>query len=263
MLNSKKIDSLIEISKEAGNSIMDIYKTNFDYEMKEDDSPLTLADKTSNEIICQSLKKLTPDIPILSEENSDIPYNERIKWRKYWLVDPLDGTKEFIKKNDEFTTNIALICKNRPVFGIIHIPAKNETFWGQEDKGSYSLAGDNKNEIKKTKVTENKDGPLRIVTSKSHPSIQLKELLRKLDNYELINVGSSIKFCLVASGKADCYPRLGPTCEWDIAAGDAILKFAGGSILNLDGTDVDYNKKSLLNSHFIAAGKRSISLELF
>ena len=148
-IKSVLIEQLIEISKEAGKAILEVYNTNFDYKIKEDSSPLTKADTLSNHIIFKGLKALTPDIPILSEESSNIPYHERSKWNQYWLIDPLDGTKEFIKKNGEFTTNIALIYENRPIFGMIHVPASNEILWGSKEMGGYHLKGDSLSNIKK------------------------------------------------------------------------------------------------------------------
>ena len=172
------IKQLIEISEEAGKAILEVYNSDFDYETKEDLSPLTRADTLSNNIICERLKVLTPEIPILSEENSNIPFDVRTLWKQYWLVDPLDGTKEFIKHNGEFTVNIALIKNNRPIFGVIHVPVSNETYWGLEKKGSY-LIDKNSNEIK-INVSINPNSPLRIVTSRSHPSNELISCLEKI-----------------------------------------------------------------------------------
>ena len=153
-LDQEYIKKLIKISKKAGDAIMDIYESEFDVNFKSDQSPLTKADILSNKIICQYLKKITPDIPILSEESSTIPYHERSKWNQYWLIDPLDGTKEFIKKNGEFTTNIALIKRNRPVFGMIHAPAINQTFWGGENMNSFYLRGSNLSNMREINVSE-------------------------------------------------------------------------------------------------------------
>ena len=169
-LDQEYIKKIIKISKNAGDAIMDIYESEFDVNFKSDQSPLTKADIASNKIICQSLKKITPDVPILSEESSDIPYHERSKWNQYWLIDPLDGTKEFIKKNGEFTTNIALIYENRPIFGMIHVPASNEIFWGSKEAGAYHLSGDSLSNKKKISVSKEKKDNLRIVSSRSHPS---------------------------------------------------------------------------------------------
>lgn len=256
-IDEENIQKLIGISKDAGYEIMDIYNTNFEVVSKDDQSPLTKADILSNKIICDSLKRITPNIPILSEESSTISFHDRSKWSYYWLVDPLDGTKEFVNKNGEFTTNIALIKNNAPIFGIIHVPSRNETYWGSKCEGSFMLANDN---IKKSlRVRSSKpNSELRIVSSRSHPSGDLKLLLEKLDNYELVGIGSSLKFCLIAKGEADCYPRLGPTCEWDTAAGEIIAISAGADVVTLDDMPLDYNKKDLLNPYFLVSNNQEI-----
>jgi len=260
-IQSDLVEQLIELSKEAGKAILEVYNTNFDYQLKEDLSPLTRADTLSNNIICERLKALTPETPILSEENSDIPFNVRSQWNQYWLVDPLDGTKEFINKNGEFTVNIALIERSTPILGIIHIPVSNETYWGSVNNGSF-FSKSNSKPIK-INVSENPESPVRILISKSHQSNSLKKLLAIIDDYKVINKGSSLKFCLVASGKADVYLRLGPTSEWDTAAGEAIVKYAGGYILTADGKMMSYNQKdNLLNPDFIVSGNKSFISKL-
>lgn len=258
------IRKLIKISKDAGQGIMDIYESEFDVNIKSDHSPLTKADILSNKIICQSLKKLSPDVPILSEESSKIPYDQRLKWKQYWLIDPLDGTKEFIKKNGEFTTNIALIYQNRPIFGMIHVPARNEFFWGSKEIGAYHLSGDSYSNKKNIRVSKKKaGGELRIVSSRSHPSGDLKTLLDKIEIFKLKSVGSSLKFCLIAQGKADCYPRLGPTSEWDTGAGQIIAESAGAIVVNLKNKPIQYNKgDGFLNPNFIAASSKDLIEEL-
>ena len=258
-IKSELIEQLIEISKDAGKAILEVYNSNFGHQIKEDLSPLTKADTLSNNIICERLKVITPDIPILSEENSDIPFNIRSSWEQYWLVDPLDGTKEFIKKNGEFTVNIALIENNTPIFGIIHVPVTNETYWGSNTKGSFYIKGNNQ----KTKLCVEKKirSQVRIVASRSHPSKMLDTLLEEIGEYKIITKGSSLKFCLIAKGQADIYPRLGPTSEWDIAAGHAIVKFAGGSLLTIDGESMQYNlTENNLNPYFVVASREDIAL---
>jgi len=258
-IKSELIEQLIEISKDAGKAILEVYNSNFGHQIKEDLSPLTKADTLSNNIICERLKVITPDIPILSEENSDIPFNIRSSWEQYWLVDPLDGTKEFIKKNGEFTVNIALIENNTPIFGIIHLPVTNETYWGSSTKGSFYIKGNNQ----KTKLCVEKKirSQVRIVASRSHPSKMLDTLLEEIGEYKIITKGSSLKFCLIAKGQADIYPRLGPTSEWDIAAGHAIVKFAGGSLLTIDRESMQYNRtENNLNPYFVAASSEDIAL---
>ena len=245
------IDAVVDISKEAGKAILEIYYSDFNFSIKKDSSPITKADQISHQIITQKLRLLTPNIPILSEEDSDIPFNERSKWKKYWLVDPLDGTKEFIKKNGEFTVNIALIDNHLPVLGIIYVPVSNQTYWGSINLGSFYIQGNS--EAIQIYVSQNSNNPLTIATSASHPSKNLSTLLEKIKNYKIIKKGSSIKLCLVASGEADVYLRLGPTSEWDIAAGDAIIKFAGGNIVSISGEPLSYNlEESFLNPQFIA-----------
>jgi 3'(2'), 5'-bisphosphate nucleotidase len=258
-IKSELIEQLIEISKDAGKAILEVYNSNFGHQIKEDLSPLTKADTLSNNIICERLKVITPDIPILSEENSDIPFNIRSSWEQYWLVDPLDGTKEFIKKNGEFTVNIALIENNTPIFGIIHVPVTNETYWGSNTKGSFYIKGNNQ----KTKlcVEKNIRSQVRIVASRSHPSKMLDALLEEIGEYKIITKGSSLKFCLIAKGQADIYPRLGPTSEWDIAAGHAIVKFAGGSLLTIDRKSMQYNlTENNLNPYFVVASREDLAL---
>ena len=260
-MDKQKIYSLIKIAKDAGFSIMEIYNTNFDHEKKSDNSPITIADLSSNEIICKSLKNLTPDIPILSEENAYVAFKERSSWNEYWLIDPLDGTKEFIKKNGEFTVNIALIKNHEPVFGLIYAPALEQIFWGCEDHGSFMRSC--QNETKKLISSSEVSFPIRIVSSRSHKSKDLSEFLNNLDDYTENSLGSSLKLCLIASGQADLYPRFGKTSEWDIAAGHAIIKFAGGLITDMLGNDVKYNlKKDLINPNFFAACTHSLAQKM-
>ena len=253
-LYKDELNKLIEISINAGRAIMDIYKTDFNFEKKSDQSPLTAADLCSHEIISDSLSKLSPKIPILSEESLDIPMSERSSWDEYWLIDPLDGTKEFINRNGEFTTNIALIKKNRPIFGIIHAPCLNQTYWGGESIGSYYLEGDLNSDIQKINTSPKSNQEIKIVCSRSHPSDDLKYILRMIGDHKKLSIGSSLKFCIIAKGEADCYLRLGPTSEWDTAAGEAIIRSSGGTVKAIDGSNLKYNKSdSILNPSFIAA----------
>ena len=257
-IKSELIEQLIEISKEAGKAILEVYNTNFDYQIKEDLSPLTKADTISHNIICERLKVLTPDIPILSEENSDIPFNIRSLWKQYWLVDPLDGTKEFIKRNGEFTVNIALINNNEPVFGIIYIPVTNHLFWGSKVHGAYEI----KNGMNQRKIHVSTKNTKKVAASRSHSNTEINNFLEKLDTYTIVNMGSSLKFCLIANGEIDIYPRLGSTSEWDIAAGEVILRSAGGCIIDLEGKNILYNKKNIINPSFIAASNLNIAEEI-
>ena len=258
ILNEQLISSTVEIAKLAGEGITEIYNSDFDYQLKTDLSPITAADNLSHIIITKRLKILTPEIPVLSEENCDIPYKIRANWTKYWLVDPLDGTKEFIKRNGEFTVNIALIENNTPIFGVIHLPVTSETYWGTQVNGSFYSSGNN--DVKEIRVSENHQNPIRLVASRSHPSEMLNSLLKKIVDYEIIEVGSSIKFCHIASGQADCYPRFGPTSEWDTAAGEAIVSSAGGHVVAASGNSMKYNvKEEYLNPNFIVSNGKIIS----
>lgn len=248
------INQLIEISKDAGKAIMDIYKDAdlsnvVDY--KGDDSPLTLADKASNEVIIKELNRLFPDIPVMSEEIAQASYETRKNWNKFFCVDPLDGTKEFIKKNGEFTVNIALIENGLPVLGIIYVPVKDITYAGSKE-GAFKLEGDAKTIIK----INNKETQRIAVRSKSHAAQEEETLLEKYDVTDTISVGSSLKFCMVAEGKADIYYRHGPTMEWDTAAGQAVVQGAGGKVYKGAGEKelFTYNKENLLNSSFLVLG---------
>jgi 3'(2'), 5'-bisphosphate nucleotidase len=250
------LDSVIEIAKMAGERILDIYNDAdlsevVDY--KADDSPLTLADKASNEVIVPGLKAAYPLIPILSEESKQIPYEERKNWKTFWLVDPLDGTKEFIKKNGEFTVNIALIHDGLPMLGVIYVPAKDITYFGVNNEDAFKQEGD----AKPANISVNNKSRNRIaVRSRSHASPEEDELLEKYGVTDSISVGSSLKFCMVAEGKADIYYRHGPTMEWDTAAGHAILAAAGGRVFkgNEAKEPFTYNKQDLLNPSFLCLG---------
>ena len=262
LVNRDNINKLIEISIDAGEAIMDIYKSDFDFKKKNDKSPLTVADICSHEIILDSLYKLDPKIPILSEESSDIPYAERSSWNEYWLIDPLDGTKEFINRNGEFTVNIALIKNNKPIIGVIHSPVLQETYWGSKIDGSYFIKNQSQPEM--INVSPQQGGTLRVLASRSHMSDELNQVLSKRNDTKIIKMGSSLKFCLIAKGEADIYPRYGPTSEWDIAAGHAIVKFAGGTINSLCGNKLRYNvKDSVINPSFIVSNSKKLSEEFF
>ena len=250
-IKSELIEQLIEISKEAGKAIVEVYNTNFDYQIKEDLSPLTKADILSHNIIVNRLEQLTPKLPILSEEGADIPLSIRSDWKEYWLIDPLDGTKEFLKKNGEFTVNIALIENNTPVMGVVYAPVKNKLWYGLKNHGSY-IINKNQEPIKISK--EEPSGEIiKIVSSRSHANNEkLKNYLKKFKKFEIVSMGSSIKMCLVADGSAHYYPRFGPTMEWDTGAAHAVVKYANGNIYNIDtNKELTYNKENLLNPGFI------------
>ena len=246
--------SVITLSKEAGSEILEIYNSNnkkIDVELKDDLSPLTIADKTSNKIILNKLKKLTPDIPILSEEEKNIEYSTRKKWNKFWLVDPLDGTKEFIKHNGEFTVNIALIKDHAPIMGVVYAPVLQTVWYGSIDCGSFIMKKESEPQKLTAKRLDKKI--MKIVSSRSHANNpKLEQYLKQFEKYELIKMGSSIKMCLVADGSAHYYPRFGPTMEWDTGAAHCVVKYAGGNIFDIDtDKELQYNKKNLLNPGFI------------
>lgn len=255
LLNDVNLNALIEIAKTAGQAILEIYKKDFDVEYKADNSPLTEADKRSNEIIVAGLNKLCPDIPVLAEESKQIPYEKRKNWDLLWLVDPLDGTKEFIKRNGEFAVNIALIEKNKPVFGIIHSPVLNVTYYAIKNKGCYRINHDRTVDKLKASNLITKD-KITIVGSRSHESKELREFVDKIrneyDEVKFISAGSSLKMCRIAEGTADIYPRLGPTMEWDIASGHIIINESGKKVYQFDSeSEITYNKPSLVNGNFI------------
>jgi 3'(2'), 5'-bisphosphate nucleotidase len=250
------LQPVLEIAHGAGRRILEIYQSDFAVEAKEDRSPLTEADMASHREIVAGLKRLTPDIPVLSEESGQIPYEERCRWQEYWLVDPLDGTKEFIKRNGEFTVNIALISDGRTVLGVVHVPVKDTDYYGAEGTGARRRIGDAAPEpIRVSRVGE---GPIRVVGSRSHRGSSLDGYLARLGDHEMVPMGSSLKLCLVAAGDADVYPRLGPTCEWDTAAAQGVVEAAGGQVVDLDGQPLRYNTKmEYLNPFFIAYGDGS------
>ncbi len=249
------ISKIAEIAKNAGAAIMSIYAGDHSVEFKDDKSPLTAADKASHEVIMAGLTTHFPDIPILSEEGKEIPYEDRKGWKRFWLVDPLDGTKEFIKRNGEFTVNIALIEGNAPVLGVVYVPAQDRLYCGVVGEGARCEVGGPRPEVKEIKVRQpDPEKGLTVVMSRSHPSPELEEYLKDIKVAEALPVGSSLKLCVVAEGKADLYPRLGPTMEWDTAAGQAVVIAAGGSVRTPEGTPLAYNKENLLNPYFIVKG---------
>ena len=249
--DEKLLAPLLDIARSASEQIMRTYRTDFAVDVKADKSPVTEADLAAHRVIAKDLKRITPDIPLLSEESADIPWAERRRWDSYWLVDPLDGTKEFISKNGEFTVNIALIQGGQPVVGVVHVPATGMSWYGCVGVGAFRRDQDGQaSPIKVRKLLPGK--PVKVVASRSHRGELLDGYLAKLGPHETVSRGSSLKFCLVAEGTADVYPRLGPTSEWDTAAGHAVLLAAGGQVVAVDGSPLAYNaKESLLNPHFI------------
>lgn len=248
------INIVCEIAKQAGTAIMNIYGTDdFAVEYKDDHSPLTAADKASHEVIMVGLKKHFPEIPVLSEEGANVPYAVRKEWQCFWLVDPLDGTKEFIKRNGEFTVNIALIENQEPISGIVYVPAQDKIYWGIKKQGAWIQQGNDEPQAIKVRHPDRDEG-LTVVMSRSHPSPELEEYLENIMVAELLPIGSSLKLCVVAEGKADLYPRLGPTMEWDTAAGHAVVVAAGGTVETPKKEILKYNKENLLNPYFVVSG---------
>lgn len=245
----KKIASLAE---RAGEEIMKVYSREFSVEYKEDSSPLTEADTASHRVIAEALAALTPQIPVISEEGAQIPWLKRKSYKSFWLVDPLDGTKEFVKRNGEFTVNIALIMGNTPVLGVIYAPAKGALYYGEKGHGAFRQVRGESTERLERKLLEH-NGPVRAVVSRSHPSPEVEDFLKNYNVTSAVEAGSSLKFCLIAENRADLYPRFGPTCEWDTAAGHAIAEAAGCAVTTLDGGLLTYNKESPLNPGFLVS----------
>ncbi|MCT7405736.1 3'(2'),5'-bisphosphate nucleotidase CysQ [Aliarcobacter cryaerophilus] len=268
MIEKIDIEDLKEIALKAGEAIMQIYNKDFSVDYKDDKSPLTEADLKSNEIICTNLQKLYPNIPIMSEENKQVSYDTRKDWEYYFCVDPIDGTKEFIKKNGEFTVNIALIHKNTPVLGVVYAPALKELYSAKQGDGAYlSIVNSQLSivESKKLPYIKEDKSTINVVASKSHLSEETQEFIDNLalntEHLTLVSKGSSLKLCMVATGQADIYPRLAPTMEWDTAAADAIVRESGKmtyqfhSKFNIENPKVEkpvvYNKADLLNPWFV------------
>ncbi len=244
------IKKLSDIAIQAGEAIMEVRSKGFEVEIKSDESPVTQADKASNAVIIRELSEHYPDIPVLSEEEASIDYNKRKNWKEFFLVDPLDGTKEFIKDNGEFCVCIALMRENRPVLGIVYAPTRDTLYAGGPETGSFVSRGGE--ELKPIKTVPPAEGEgLVVVGSRSHPSPDLANYLEKFNVKEMTPAGSAIKFCLVAEGRAHLYPRFNPTMEWDTAAGEAIVTGAGGSMETIEGEPFPYNKEKLKNGGFI------------
>jgi 3'(2'), 5'-bisphosphate nucleotidase len=254
MLESLDIQQIIRIAQMAGEEIMAVYQSaDFSVEFKGDDSPLTAADKRAHIVIMEELTKLYPKIPILSEEGREMNYDERKDWDTYWCVDPLDGTKEFIKRNGQFTVNIALIKDRRAIAGVIYTPVTKTTYSGVLGLGAWKHSPEDA-DVQRLRVNFNDKNRI-AVRSRSHASEAEDAVLESYGVTDSISVGSSLKFCMVAEGKADLYYRAGPTMEWDTAAGQAILEAAGGTVF-IETSDVPfrYNKEALLNTGFLCLG---------
>jgi len=253
---SDLVPELCSIAVQAGKAVMNVYeKEDFHVRIKEDQSPLTEADQLSNQIIVEGLNKLDVNFPIITEENKEVPYAVRKKYSYYWLVDPLDGTKEFIKRNGDFTVNIALVHCKIPVIGVVFVPVNDELFWGVQEQGSFRILD---GKAKRLQVIDfcMDDPRLIVVCSRSHLSSSTKKYMDSLVDPQTISRGSSLKFLEIAKGNAHLYPRLGPTMEWDTAAAHVILVEAGGKVINQEyEKELEYNKKSMLNPYFVASGR--------
>ena len=247
------LPAVADLARDAGRRIMRIYKAGFTVELKDDHSPLTEADMAAHNAILAGLDLLTPTIPVLSEESADIDFETRRRWRTYWLIDPLDGTREFIKRNGEFTVNIALIHEHRPVLGVIHVPVSGVDYLARRGNGAFRQAPGQAAERIHVRTACRK--PPVIAGSRSHQGPALKAFLGRIGEHHLLSMGSSLKSCLVAEGKADLYVRLGPTSEWDTAAAQCIVEEAGGRVTDTRMRALRYNTRdSLLNPDFFVFG---------
>jgi 3'(2'), 5'-bisphosphate nucleotidase len=247
------LDQVTAIARNAGKAIMQVYEGEVAVSHKQDNSPLTQADLAAHHIIEDGLASLLPQLPVLSEESDGLPYGTRASWDSYWLVDPLDGTREFIKRNGEFTVNIALIEQHQPVLGVVYAPALDLLYFAVRGQGAWRQQGDQPPQ--QISVKHYDAAKVLVAGSRSHGGDRLTEFLTKLGDYELISMGSSLKICLVAEGRADVYPRLGPTSEWDTAAAQCVLEEAGGKLVDEQNRPFRYNtRESLLNPEFFATG---------
>ena len=248
-------DATARIATDAAQRILDVYNSPFAVEHKEDKSPLTQADRAAHELICARLAVLTPDIPVLSEESAKIDYAVRVAWSRYWLVDPLDGTKEFIKRNGEFTVNIALIENGQPVLGVVQVPVTGVLYLGVRGQGAWK---EQQGQRRAIRARDYCGGRATVVASRSHRGEALDKFLVQLEaregSYDTASLGSSLKICMVAEGAADIYPRLGLTSEWDTAAAHCVAESAGGRVLQLSGEPLIYNKPDILNPWFLVTG---------
>jgi 3'(2'), 5'-bisphosphate nucleotidase len=250
----KLLKEVAGIARQAAAEILEVYASgDAGTTLKGDDSPLTQADLRAHRLIAAALGKLTPQIPMLSEEAADIPYAQRASWRRYWLVDPLDGTKEFLSRNGQFTVNIALIEDHIPALGVVHVPVTDTSYQGIIGTGAWvERAG---HAVRPIRVSPSSASPVRVVGSRSHRGDSLDAFLARLGPHEMVPMGSSLKFCMVAEGAADVYPRLGPTSEWDTAAAHAVVTAAGGRVRTLEGTPLRYNMhEGILNPFFLVSG---------
>jgi 3'(2'), 5'-bisphosphate nucleotidase len=248
------LERVAEIARRAAGEILEVYAgAELAAQAKSDASPLTAADLRSHRLIVDALQQLAPEVPVLSEESLHAPFAERARWQRYWLVDPLDGTREFLSRNGEFTVNIALVEGHAPVLGVVHIPVTDTSYRGLPAVGAWRQRRGGAAEP--IRVARRSGSPLRVAGSRSHRGDTLDEFLARAGPHRLLPLGSSLKFCLVAEGGADVYPRLSPTSEWDTAAAQAVVTAAGGTVCRLDGAPLEYNtREELVNPSFVAYG---------
>lgn len=254
------LSELKTLIRQAGSVVLDIYHSGYEVTNKADQSPVTDADIAAHNILLNGLSALTPEIPVLSEESYDADNMERFNWSTFWLVDPLDGTKEFIKRNGEFTINIALIAESIPVLGLVYAPVTKILYWGQQGKGAYKQINDDTPINIQVAPVPDKATGWRVVGSRSHQSDRFHTFMRALPDADIVAIGSSLKLCLVAEGNADLYPRLSPTSEWDTAAGHAVLLAAGGQVVewpSLKPLLYNAHKDTILNPDFMACAEPS------
>lgn len=247
-------EAVLQLAQRAGERIMEVYATDFNVEHKDDKTPLTQADMAAHNTIVSGLKQITPTLPVLSEESARISFEEREQWQRYWLVDPLDGTREFIKRNGEFTVNIALIEDQKPTLGVVYVPVTKVMYFASLGQGAFkTLPGESPKAIQVRTCPTDK---IIVAGSRSHASPSLQQFIEGLEvEVELVSIGSSLKSCLVAEGKADIYPRFGPTSEWDTAAAQCVVEQAGGYLTDLQMQPLRYNSKaSLINPYFLVFG---------
>ncbi len=259
------LDDVLNIAVAAGREILEVYQNPFEVDRKEDGSLLTAADRRAHETILAGLTTRTPDIPVLSEESGREAFQARRHWNRFWLVDPLDGTREFVRGTGDFTVNIALIDNGSPILGIVHTPVKNISHYAASGVGAFRNDGASASAAIRTRTPIM--GETTMLTSHSHASPETVRFRQNLESQagevDIVSMGSSLKICMVAEGSADIYPRLGPTSEWDTAAAHCILDVAGGSLIDPDGNRLRYNKPDILNPWFLACGDPSVDWTRF
>ena len=246
------LEAVCGIARAAGRRILDVYARDFKVEHKADRSPLTEADRAAHEVIAAQLRSLTPSIPVLSEESAEVDYEKRAPWKRFWLVDPLDGTKEFVNRNGEFTVNIALIEDRRPVLGVVYAPVPGLIYYAAAGRSAFKQQGDGAARAIRPRGFDG--GKPIVVASRSHAGKETEAFLKNIGAHDIVSLGSALKLCLIAEGAADVYPRLGPTMEWDTAAAQCVVETAGGRVTDLNRRPLVYNKPDLHNPWFIVSG---------